>query len=497
MSNPLHSFRAVRWLRTLNLVLQAVLVLTLVGGLNYLARNHPWRYDLTRDRRFSLSPETLAYLKNLQRPVRIVVTVNADKPNPELRGLLQEYRLATEASPNGAITVEYLDVYQNRREAEPLGLDQPDVILLLAGDHRTALAVDELYRVTRDKDGQPQRTAFFGEQKITAALLDVSNPEKKKIYFLAGHGELRPEDTDANRGLSLVRDQLRLRNFEVDSLDLTVARQIPEKSALLIAVAPQAPFSAKEQELLRQYLSNSAGRLLLFLAPGTKHGLDDLLLDWGTLVDDDVIYDTGADNVTEDGELVIGAFQPHPITQTLLNYGIALRLGATRSVRPDPGRSLGGGLTTLTLAATSKTAWGERGYRDRVMPRYDPGVDIRPIPGMEPKDRLGVITAAERVAVRAGLDFSVRGGRLVVFGSGDLIANARIANVGNQSIFLNAVNWTANENDTQLNVPSRPIERFQLSLSAGDLAKLRYALLFALPGLAALLGLAVYWTRRH
>jgi hypothetical protein len=109
----------------------------------------------------------------------------------------------------------------------------------------------------------------------------------------------------AGIGLSLVREQLRLRNFEVDSLDLTVARQIPEKAALLIAVAPQAPFNAKEQELLRQYLSNSAGRLLLFLAPGTKHGLDDLLLDWGTLVDDDVIYDTGAENVTEDGELVI------------------------------------------------------------------------------------------------------------------------------------------------------------------------------------------------
>lgn len=497
MSSPLQSFRAVRWLRTLNLVLQAFLVLTLVAGLNYLARNHPEaRYDLTRDRRYSLSPETLSYVKNLQRPVRIVVTLNADSPNPELRGLLQEYRLATEANPNGPIRVDYLDVYQNRREAEPLGLDQPDVILLLAGDQRTALTVDELYNVTRDKEGKPQRTAFFGEQKITAALLDVSNPEKKKIYFIVGHGELRPEDTDANRGLSIVRDQLRLRNFDVESLDLTVARQIPEKSALLIAVAPQAPFNAKEQELLRQYLSNSAGRLLLFLAPGTKHGLDELLLDWGTLVDDDVIYDTGAENVTEDGELIIGVYQPHPITQTLINFKAALRLGATRTVRPDPGRSLGGGLTTLTLAATSTTAWGERSYRDRVVPRYDPGIDIRPIPGMDPKDRLGVITAAERVAVREGLDFTVRGGRLVVFGSGDLIANARIANVGNQSVFLNAVNWTVDQ-DTQLNIPARPIERFQLSLSAGELAKLRYALLFALPGVAALLGLAVYWTRRH
>jgi hypothetical protein len=128
--------------------------------------------------------------------------------------------------------------------------------------------------------------------------------------------------------------------------------------------------------------------------------------------------------------------------------------------------------------------------------RYDPGVDIRPLPGMEPKDRLGVVTAAERVAVRAGLDFSVRGGRIVVFGSGDVIANSRIANAGNLAAFLNAVNWT-DVGDTQPNIPARPIERFQLSLSANDLAQLRYALLFGLPGIAAFLGLVVYWTRRH
>jgi hypothetical protein len=97
--------------------------------------------------------------------------------------------------------------------------------------------------------------------------------------------------------------------------------------------------------------------------------------------------------------------------------------------------------------------------------------------------------------VRDNLPFSVRGGRLVVFGTGDLIANNRIADVANQNIFLSAVNWTADP-DIQFNTPARPIERFQLSLSAGELTKLRYSLLLALPGAAALLGLLVYWTRR-
>ncbi|MCX6932856.1 MAG: hypothetical protein NTZ29_09230 [Verrucomicrobia bacterium] len=107
MPSFLNSFRATRWLRTLNLILQAGLVLTLVGGLNYLADNHPVRLDLTRYRSFSLSPETLSYIKDLPRPVRIVVTLNAEATNPEVRGLLQEYRLATESNRDGTIKVDY------------------------------------------------------------------------------------------------------------------------------------------------------------------------------------------------------------------------------------------------------------------------------------------------------------------------------------------------------------------------------------------------------
>ena len=105
------------------------------------------------------------------------------------------------------------------------------------------------------------------------------------------------------------------------------------------------------------------------------------------------------------------------------------------------------------------------------------------------------MVASERVQVRDNLPFSVRTGRLVVMGTGDIVANDRIANEGNLAFFLNAVNWTV-ERDTQLNIPARPIERFQLSLNQLELTKLRYSLLLGLPALAAALGLFVYWSRR-
>ncbi|MCX6944962.1 MAG: GldG family protein [Verrucomicrobiota bacterium] len=495
----LDSFRTARWIRTLNLVLQAGLFLTLFGGLNYLARNHSWRFDLTHQHRYSLSAETGAYLRSLPQPSRVVVTITPDSENPanaqayrDASGLLREYTYASEGNPAGRITVEYLDVYKNRRKAEEYGIDSPDIIVVISGDKRRALGVDDLYRV-KDK----QREAFLGEQALTAALLEVSSQSRKKIYFLTGHGELNPEDVDPVRGLSALKDQLRVRNFDVDRLDLAATARIPADAALIVAVSPQAAYTPAEQELLRQYLAAGAGRLIGLLAPGQPHGLGQLLLDWGVLVDDDLVHDPGAGTMTEEGDLILKLFQPHPITQTLIDYQMPLRIGQARSVRPDPGRKLLGGLTLTTLAVTSPTAWGEVSYRLGRAPEYNAGYDIRnDRPGLEPADHLGIVIASERVTVRAGLDFSVRGGRLVVFGTGDLIANNRIALPGNLDIFLSAVNWSV-ERDTQFNIPVRPIERFQLSLSAGELSRLRSALLLALPGAALLLGLVVYWTRRR
>src|SRR3954471_8546520 len=167
------SFRAARWVRTINLVLQAVLFLTLFGGLNYLARNHAWRFDLTRQRTFSLSPETLSYIKALERPVRIVVSTSGDDEDPEVKGLLTEYAHNTEDNPGGRITVEYIDVYQNRRRAEELGIDQVGVMVFMSGNKRRAEPIDYLYRIQNK-----QRVAFHGEQAVTGAVLEVSSPAK-------------------------------------------------------------------------------------------------------------------------------------------------------------------------------------------------------------------------------------------------------------------------------------------------------------------------------
>ncbi|GAB5561341.1 MAG: hypothetical protein SynsKO_29880 [Synoicihabitans sp.] len=491
-----HTFAFARWTRTLNLVLQAVLLLTFFGGLNYLAQNYGWRWDLTNHRRHTLSEETLAYLRSLEQPVRLVVTTNLNTNDPDanqafrdIRGLLREYTNVTSGKNGGKVVVEELDVYRDQLRAQALGIEQNNIVIAICNDRRTVIPWRDFYET---REGLA--VAFRGEQVVTSAILSVSNPDRPVVYFVAGHGEMRPSDVDAAWGLSVFADELRQRNLLVKSVDLTQTKNVPDDADLVIIAAPKGRFDPFEVELLRRYLSEQAGRIFAMLQPGVQHGLDELLYDWGLVADDVVVLEPNPANVTEAGDLRISAFAPHPITQPLIDNQYSVYLGLSRSVRPDPGRPLDNALRVEVLAATSEAAWGEQDYRAANV-TYNPGLDLKGLAGFDPPNRLGVAVASERVTPPKDLPFSVRGGRLVLMGNANFAANARIVAPGNLTLALNTVEWCV-DRDVQINTLPRPIERYQVNLSKADLAKLRLSLLVVLPGIAALFGIFVYWTRR-
>ena len=496
--NLADSFRAARWIRITNLLLQAVLFLGLFGGLNYIALNHAGRFDLTQNRRHSLSAETKSYLDALQRDVKIIVTLTDDGDNDHLAqayrditGLLREYTYATRNGKKGKVVVHEVNVYQNRREAEELGIDRPNIVVLICGKSRREMPLIEFYRSNLK---EKRRESFLGEAALTAAILDVSSLEKKKIYFVAGHGEMRPDDVNPTRGLSDLGIELRHRNFEIAGIDLSLVSKIPDDAehGLVIIAAPQTRFRPAEEEMLRNFLQTRAGRVILMLEPAKQHGLDNLLFDWGVVVYDKIVIDLDPQSLTENNDLRLWTFAADPnshITDNLRSnvMPVVVSQGAL-VVSDEAGRSANDGLNVKKLVVTSDKAWGESDYRSGIPPQYTPGQDLH--------GHLGVMVISERTQPANNLPLSVRGGRLAVFGTADVVTNNRINSAGNLNLFLATVNW-ATDRDTQLNIPARPIHRFQLSLSQEELMRLRFGLLAAVPGVIALLGFIVYWTRRN
>jgi hypothetical protein len=493
------SFRAVRWSRTANLLAQAVLLVTLCTGLNYLAGRAGWQLDLTAARRNSLSAESLARLRALPAPVRIVCTFADEAENAvlaqarrDLTALLAAYDAATRQNPAGRVTFEFLDVHLRPREAKELKLEnQPDSILVLNPNtgRRRIVGLEELYRIENK-----EIKAFHGEQALTAAILDVTSETRKRIYFLTGHGEMAAEDpgaSDPDKGLAVFSLALQSRNYDLLTLDLARTSQVPADAELVIIAGPTNPVPPNEVEKLRSYLKTRAGRVFALLGPSYKHGLDELLDDWGVLTDDVVVVDAGPAGQNDRGELILtaAAKSDHPAIRALSANSIPVRFGATRAARLDPGRRTDPGLVISELIGTSRTAWGERNYSG-----------VRSVSFNKDSDLTGpfaVATASERVST--GGRQPVPGGRLMVVGSTGWLANKGMADSGNITFALAAVNWAADRNAALAlgDIPARPVERLQLTLTQAQLRRFRYTLVFALPGAVALLGLAVFWARRR
>ena len=107
------------------------------------------------------------------------------------------------------------------------------------------------------------------------------------------------------------------------------------------------------------------------------------------------------------------------------------------------------------------------------------------------------------VAVGAGPSSSATSGattssstRLVLIGSPDLISNNSLQQVpGNQTLFLNAANWVAEE-DNLINVRAPDNTPRTLVLTGTQMNMIAYSSFLFLPLAVLAAGAAVWWTRR-
>ncbi len=488
------NFKTVNCFNLTNRILQILLGVSFICGLNYLASRHYSRTDLTRNRLYSLSPETIAYISEIKTPVKIIVTIPPDSEEPSttllyryVRNLLQEYENAGRDGTAKKIEVEFVDVFREFRKAEAIsrsyGIENPNETLVVSGDkRRTILPADLLH------SSEERTTTFWGEQAFTSAIIEVTDEKPDRVYFLVGHGEMQIDDVDPRRGLSQFAHELEMRSFKLKALDLSKEKQVPEDADLIISVSPQSPLTANESEALRRYLSDRAGRLIVFLDPWRNHGFDDLFYEWGILADKMLIVDNGPDFQVASGDLIIRQFADHPITDPHLKNRIPVIVGLSRPIRPDLDAPPDERRNTVSLIGSSPTSWAESSYqkaREIDNLQFDPIADLRgPVP---------IACSSERTVSSPFL--SIAGGRLVVFGNSDFATNQRISSFGNHMLLLNTVKWCL-DRDTLLAIRGRAVETYQMLISRKELNQLGL-LISTVPSIIAVWGLVIYWTRRR
>lgn len=487
-----NEFRFARRFRTANRAVQILLSLSLIIALNYISANYFKRIDLTKSGAYTLAPESKAYIRELQEPVEIIVTIPKETDDDaldiirdDLNKLLREYEFAGLRDGKAYITVEFVDIYRQRKRAQELAtnynLTKENAIIITSGDKVREISQVGLYEYDNGKT-----RGFRGEQIFTSAILDVSTKKPEKIYFLVGHGEMRLDDVDALRGLSQLESFLRERNFELATLDLAIDATVPEDASLLVVPSPQASLQPEEVEKLRRYMSVGNGRMIMLIDPGRRHGMDELFFDWGVLAEDTAVIDTGTDFRAQGGDLIIRRFAEHPITQLLIDYQITALFGQPRSVRVDPTSANDSRLQVYQLIGTSEQSWAERDYRTQNPAVFD-----------AQRDQKGPVSIATVSSRNSGteLGITIPGGRMVVFGNSDFIANNRLRAFGNHTLLINSINWSL-DRTSLLNIPTRQLESYQIVMSESDLQRM-LTYFAGIPAITAVFGLLVFLIRRH
>lgn len=436
-----------------NTLVMSVAFLGILVLVNFLAGRHHLRADWTAEKAYSLSPQTLEILKELKEPVHVTgFFTPADSRRTELEDLLVEYTYHTDK-----ITYEFVDPDANPALARQKGITSYGVLLFERGDKR-------------------QETYALDEQDITSAILKVSRDTQKGVYFVTGHQERDPEQFTQD-GYSTIKQLLEQDNHIVQTINLaTITTTLPSTATVLVVAGPQYDYAPEEAQRLADFL-NEGGRLLVMSDPGRPVPLADTLEAWGVRFRNDLVIDPSSSFFGDVASPLVTRFRYHEITKDL--GGLTTFFPVARSVEqitPSPE-----GVSVAPLVATSNNSWGETDLNNRQV-RYDPDADVK-----------GPVYLAVAARKTEG------GGRLVVFGDSDFASNGVVravqGAVGNADLFLNAVNWLAEE-ESLLAIGPKQTQQRMMVLTQPSMRLILYSTVGLLPLVVLIIGGIVWWSRR-
>jgi ABC-type uncharacterized transport system involved in gliding motility auxiliary subunit len=345
-----------------------------------------------------------------------------------------------------------------------------------------------------------ERTTSDAEQDITNAIIKAVEGQQKRVYFVQGHGEKETSSSDERSGYNAIAAALGRDNFSVEKLVLAQQRDVPDDASVLVIAGPRVDYLQPEVEMLRRYLSKG-GKALFMIDPPDRSdsppltNLEGLIRDWGIELGHDVVLDPVGQALGMGADApVAAAFPAHPITE---RFNVLTAFPLTQSVTPIVGGP--NGRYAQPVVETSPQSFTKK---DMSVLRQGGQVALDESKG----DKKGPITIAAAVSVPTSETTPTPPGakpdenkkpesRVVVFGDSDFVTNGVLGVPGNRDLFMNTVNWLAQQENLIAIRPREPEDR-RIALTP---AQNRWALIQSLllvPGLVLIAGLVTWWRRR-
>ncbi len=429
-----------------------ILFLLAVGLLVTLSRGYTAQWDITQNSRNSLSQASVDVLKSLPGPVTI--TAYATQMDPKLgdvRKIIREFvNLYIHAKPD--LTLKFVDPAEQPQQTRAAGIQANGEMVV-------------------EYQGRSEHLTTINEQMLTSLLTRLARAGTRMAFYLDGHGE-RKLDGMANYDLGDFGKKLEAKGFKTESLNLTLAQDVPDNASLLVIASPQVDLLPEEVEKLKRYL-DKGGNLLWLIDQEPLHGLQPLAEKLGLVLTPGTVVDPAAQQLDAAPTMALGAvYGHHPAT---LGFNLVTVFPYARTI----GSSEGKGWQATPLIEVAPRGWVETGKLDGPL-AYDKN-----------RDTPGPATIA--IALERSVEDKDQ--RIIVVGNGNFLSNTYLGNGGNLDLGLNLFNWLAGD-DSLITIPAKATRDTSLNLSKNAAAVISIGFLIALPLAFIAIGIGIWWRRR-
>ena len=267
-------------IKTLGITIFVLIVLNVLGSLFF------HRFDLTKDKRYTLSETSLEIVKQVKNPLSIKIYMQGDLP-ADFRRLQQETRQLLEEfqAYNSNIVFEFVNPMENGDENMDVvkslyqkGLTPINITVDDKGKQSQAMVFPWAVAVYNNKEvnipllknimGSSTTQKVIGsiqhlEYSIADAINKIAKDKQKKVAIIKGNGELN--EIHIAKLLRQIRESYYIGPFTLDSVakNPTGSQKKIKKYDLAIIAKPTQAFSDVVKQVLDQFIMNGGKTLWL------------------------------------------------------------------------------------------------------------------------------------------------------------------------------------------------------------------------------------------
>lgn len=461
-------FKFSNKIRSLNRLFFIFLIILLVLIINIISSRYYYRTYINNNTRYKLSEETISKISEISKEIKIFVLLEHSDSlalnvvKNDISKLLNEY-----IECSNLISAKFLDFnhenYELRSLSNKVGILPNNVVVVQSEDSVKVLSIEEFYEIHNG-----EVVGFCGERLLTSTISNLESGYKKNIYFISGHGEYNIDDTSSSFGLSALANILRQKNYNVQTLNLSIARHIPENADLIFITGLKVPFLFSEINILKDFLDKNGGNIIFTVSETKDRLLNEFVLDHGIYINQDCSILPCEKDAKFNNDLTINKFAHHEITDSLINLKLPIVWGHTCEVN-------GAELATDDVYQIT---------------------DLIEVDGITERDLLKedsfIVCSLFEKSIFNEID--VLNGKLLVIGSSDFLTNSKINILGNKIFLCNAVDFMCNSK-VDLSIASKNFNKYRLSIQPKQFSIIICNLVL-ICCLTCFLGVIVFWMRR-